>query len=335
MFSSSLLVAAAAAAAFVVAAADAADKGFDHSGQHCTDVSTWGPKEEVDEPVTKCNTMMPPIEKKCYSRAIEVCLDVPNVFCEMKTFPVCKTFMDLDLKYEITKMTNDPIPWCPLECTRLKKNVTHVVEDLECANKTKQACTTKWVVDPVSGQKKWAGNTDCRDVTWRVCEKAKKNKVIEVPYTVCGASTDCETTMQAENVTLARKGMRQECTAEAAYTCSATLRKQCKSQTVTECREEKTADLCVKSGVMRRWKQTKNHLVHCYLDDVGVEPGTRFQGDRRLQEAVARDVDLSAGAAAKKLAPPHVAKEDEAGNILPDPLAPGAPLGRLGRQKQF
>ena len=46
----------------------------------------------------------------------------------------------------------------------------------KCENVTRQDCVTKWEVR-TGGRKVWAGNEDCKPVTWMKCELVPVNKL--------------------------------------------------------------------------------------------------------------------------------------------------------------
>ena len=45
----------------------------------------------------------------------------------------------------------------------------HIKLEPRCRNVTKQDCVTKWELNS-QGRKVWAGNEECRPVTWQKCE---------------------------------------------------------------------------------------------------------------------------------------------------------------------
>lgn len=324
----------AVAASLLLAAAagrDAAEAAatFDESAQHCTDISEWGDPQHVNEAVWKCNGIKEPFEKECVPKTIQKCIDVPQTKCTKKFSTVCKTFMDEQMDYQITTMSEGPEMWCPLKCTSTTKMETIQFIKTVCKEAKKQACITKWEVN-AQGQKVWAGNDQCREVTWQVCNPENQTKIIEMPYTTCVRSTtDCKTTMQAKNVTQTKMIMRQECTVEAAYTCVTTPIQECENVTVVECSDTFTGDVCTPTGVQTKWIQKKKHLVHCYLDDEGGKPE--------------RDVEISDLEKEKKLGNEATLKLlNDPRNVLLDPLTtpqPDAmnatmPAGRRRRRRR-
>ena len=60
---------------------------------------------------------------------------------------------------------------------------THNKTVYECRNVTKQHCTSLWKVE--DGKKVWAGNDDCKDVTWEECDAVPVKVEWEVPYMDC------------------------------------------------------------------------------------------------------------------------------------------------------
>ena len=53
-----------------------------------------------------------------------------------------------------------------------------------CRNVTRQNCITKWEIDS-EGNKVWAGNEDCEDVTWQECTLIDRTIDFTVPKVDC------------------------------------------------------------------------------------------------------------------------------------------------------
>merc|ERR1712037_982167 len=74
-----------------------------------------------------------------------------------------------------------------------------------CTTVTKEQCDSKWVVNEF-GEKVWAGNENCKDVTWEDCKLESIPHPIVVPaYTAkcqAAAFADCSTNYVQECVEL-------------------------------------------------------------------------------------------------------------------------------------
>ena len=57
-----------------------------------------------------------------------------------------------------------------------------------CENVTKQHCDTKWVLN-AAGEKVWAGNENCKEVTWEDCSLQPRNVTTEVETYDCTEAT--------------------------------------------------------------------------------------------------------------------------------------------------
>ena len=53
-----------------------------------------------------------------------------------------------------------------------------------CENVTKQHCDTKWALN-AAGEKVWAGNENCKEVTWEDCSLQPRNVTTEVETYDC------------------------------------------------------------------------------------------------------------------------------------------------------
>merc|ERR1719264_767039 len=69
-------------------------------------------------------------------------------------------------------------------CTESTEIVQHTKTAPECKNVTRQNCITKWEIDS-NGNKVWAGNEDCEDVTWQECKPVTSTKCASITYQEC------------------------------------------------------------------------------------------------------------------------------------------------------
>ena len=71
------------------------------------------------------------------------------------------------------------LPWCEIK----DKWVEHNKTKYDCQNVTKQHCTSLWKIE--NGEKVWAGNDDCKDVTWEECKPVVYPSKLKVPWSFC------------------------------------------------------------------------------------------------------------------------------------------------------
>merc|ERR1712242_344083 len=116
---------------------------------NCVDISHYG---EVEYNTT--TTQMCGYKKNTYCQPRE-CQETPST----------QTVSDDSLELE---------NFIPQECHPGAVKILSETKKLpECHNVTKQQCDSKWEVD-ATGQKVWAGNENCRDVTWEDCKLVDK-----------------------------------------------------------------------------------------------------------------------------------------------------------------
>jgi len=70
-----------------------------------------------------------------------------------------------------------------------KETITEMKKMPVCRNVTKQQCDTKWVVNE-QGEKVWAGNENCEEVTWEDCTLEDKVITQEVDVWECNPSPE-------------------------------------------------------------------------------------------------------------------------------------------------
>ena len=115
---------------------------------------------------------------------------------------------------------------------------TDVLEDhnktrYTCENVTRQQCTSLWKV--VNGEKVWAGNDDCRDVTWEECKPQTVSVQWLVPQMNCTAQVHTFLTFQ--NQTNILKTEEEKCRVEKRTVCERVNRKACSMINLRNCTE--------------------------------------------------------------------------------------------------
>ena len=115
---------------------------------------------------------------------------------------------------------------------------TEVVEDhnktrYNCENVTRQQCTSLWKM--VNGEKVWAGNDDCRDVTWEECSPVIKTVPMAVAQMVCDSVP--VNYFDYENTTNPRMADSLDCTVDKRVVCSPVTSSKCADITYTKCEE--------------------------------------------------------------------------------------------------
>ena len=115
---------------------------------------------------------------------------------------------------------------------------TEVLEDhnktrYHCQNVTRQQCASLWKI--INGEKVWAGNEDCRDVTWEECKPQTVSVKWLVPQMNCTDQTYTYLTFQNQTTTL--KTEEEKCKVEKRTVCERVTRKSCSMIDLKNCSE--------------------------------------------------------------------------------------------------
>ena len=121
------------------------------------------------------------------------------------------------------------LPWCD----QIEVMESHNKTKYECRNVTKQHCTSLWRV--VKGEKVWAGNDDCRNVTWEECKPTIHAVRWMVPKMNCTPEVFTYLTFQNQTTTV--KMDEETCTLEKRAVCERVQRSACGIIDVRNCSE--------------------------------------------------------------------------------------------------
>ena len=156
------------------------------STDNCIDISRYGEMEFNETIAELCSYKF---QTTCIKRSQEVCQDVPVHECEVIGFPDCE---DQEIIEPVRDDTLDIGEYHPIDCQPSPQ--PHILTEVKmmavCQNITKQQCDTKWVINEL-GEKVWAGNENCQDVTWEDCSLQPRNVTTEVD------TYDCKETEKA------------------------------------------------------------------------------------------------------------------------------------------
>ena len=129
-----------------------------------------------------------------------------------------------------------------------------------CVNVTKQQCDTKWVIK-YDGEKVWAGNENCRDVTWEDCTLEEREVTIEVPTYDCAPAQNPILFQTVEHKPAKVTVIRRECKPVAQPVCKVTTQRKCEEVEWEDC-EENVDPHCVDT-LFKIPYQEYNHLIRC------------------------------------------------------------------------
>ena len=152
----------------------------------------------------------------------------------------------------------------PINCRPhpVPQTLTEVKMMPVCQNITKQHCDTKWVLN-AAGEKVWAGNENCKDVTWEDCSLQPRNVDTEVETFDCTEAPDA---IQYQTVAVNEVEVplfSRTCKAVAKPVCTVTTARQCETVEWEDCEDNVLAN-CFDS-LFRVPSQEYNHLLRCTL----------------------------------------------------------------------
>jgi hypothetical protein len=132
-----------------------------------------------------------------------------------------------------------------------------------CRNVTQQQCESKWVVNDL-GEKVWAGNENCQDVTWEECSLEDYVVPIEVPVWRCADDRQL-TYSQAVFETVEVTAYASTCRAVASPVCTTVTRQECVDLAYEECADH-VVPRCQKGLSIQVPYQTFDHRLKCLFD---------------------------------------------------------------------
>ena len=205
--------------------------GHHHDDGHeenCVDISRYG---EVEYNVTTSSVCTYRKTKVCNKKTASACVAVPVTECEVTGYAACakvpftRTFPDT---------TTTLKSFLPKKCAQSGyQTLIEYHTKPVCHEVTKQQCDTKWVID-AAGEKVWAGNENCADVTLEDCRLEEVANPVSVPIYKCEDDTPIYYSQPAFSE-VEVTGYRSECTASAFPTCTTSTVQRCTEVEYDEC----------------------------------------------------------------------------------------------------
>ena len=224
--------------------------------QNCVDISRYGELQFNESAVELCNYKL---QTKCARRSQEVCRDVPVHQCEVVGYADCD---DQETSQPARDDSLDIGEYHPIDCQPSPQ--PHVLTEVKmmaaCENVTKQQCDTKWVLNQ-AGEKVWAGNENCKDVTWEDCSLQPRNVTTEVQTYDCTEADEAILFQTVVHTNIEVKLFSRTCRAVAKPVCTVTTERQCQTVEWEDC-EDVLLPNCFKS-LFRVPYQDYNHLLRC------------------------------------------------------------------------
>jgi len=163
----------------------AGDHHGDGHDDNCVDISKYGPVQYNE---TRADVCTYKTVTECTPRSQEVCVTVPITECEVVGYTDCQNTPTTSIVKDDSLETHQ---FVKQDCvvSDEKEIITEMKKMPVCRNVTKQQCDTKWVVND-QGEKVWAGNENCQEVTWEDCTLEDRVITQEVDVWECNPSPD-------------------------------------------------------------------------------------------------------------------------------------------------
>lgn len=260
--------------------------------QICTDASYWTDLKYKTEAHTCC---LSKVSIDCSEEVKRVCIPVEKMVCEIVGWSDCKM---TPCPVTVSRPEPELHEFVEKECKMVPHNISHVKILPKCETATKRICTTLWDRD-AEGNPVWAGEDDCKEVSWLDCHDEEVDSVIETIKSEC-ADLDPVTYKTCTNATTEEIHMCTECEVKAARDCHAESTISCVDVTVKSCKPVSIDD-CSPTD-FRIPGQEFVHQDKCLFDQFGAahhgdDHGAAHHGDDRddvllEEEVVAEEIGI-------------------------------------------
>ena len=173
------------------------------------------------------------LDRICYPRSEELCLDVPMTECKLEAGYTCQREEENNtLRCDTTVEKHLTVKDCVQDRF---ETLQKIQKTPECKNVTKVNCDSRWIINE-NGQKVFDKNQNCRDYTWEKCELVDKLvDETQVPVHTC---TDREVTyLVPEKVEEEVTSYSKECETMAGASCEVFTTTECTTVEWTDCEE--------------------------------------------------------------------------------------------------
>ena len=242
-----------------LAAAGRVPRSGDHHGDghddNCVDISQYGPVQYNESSTEICSYK---IYKTCTKQSREVCITVPVIDCHVVGYTECE---NIPTTHAVRDDSMENEGFIPQNCviSNDKKILSEVKKMPVCKTVSKQQCDSKWVINE-QGEKVWAGNENCQEVTWEDCTLEDKIVTQEVDVWDCTPGETIEYQTAIIN-TVDTTTTDTVCTPIANPVCNQRSEEQCTTVEWDECFDTITPR-CI-TGYFKIPYQEFDHRLRC------------------------------------------------------------------------
>ena len=233
--------------------------GGNHHGdgheENCVDISSYS---EIQYNTSTADLCTFKVRRSCQTKTSPACVQIPIQECKANAYPDCKSVPFTQIMKDDASNTKT---FVGKECHETgSQTLFETHQKPVCETVEKEQCDSKWVVNEF-GEKVWAGNENCQQVTWEDCKLVDVQTPISVPQYTC-------TDLPAVTYTLPSyaevevTGYRTECVPAANADCQTNYVQECTDLEYEEC-QDIIEPLCFSQMMVQIPYQTYDHRLKC------------------------------------------------------------------------
>ena len=227
--------------------------GEEGHDDNCVDLSRY---LEVEYNETEVNLCTHSITRSCKPKTETVCQEVAETSCEVESTVSCENIPTVHTVHDDTALE---LTYQEKVCTPRLTQLTETKKMPVCKSVTKEQCDSKWVINS-AGEKVWAGNENCKEVTWQDCKLEMVEVAQDVQVFDCvdgGVIEYTQPKVSEVEVTC----YEQRCEASLYPVCRQTLVEKCAEVTCEEC-SDKVETKCFPASFKEPF-QRYDHRLRC------------------------------------------------------------------------
>ena len=241
-----------------VATIDTDDAAREGINDNCVDISNYGPVVYNETALELCTYRM---ITQCVKKSKEVCVNVPKLTCKFETHVDCEDKQNIEL---VNDDITDFAEFLPQICQPGEPKVlTEMKHQPVCVNVTRQQCDSHWVTT-AQGDQVWAGNENCRNVTWEDCSLQLKPVTTQVETFNCTPAELPVVFATVVNREIEVTRVTRQCQPVAKPWCETTNVEECGTVEWDDC-DDILLPSCYKN-LFRIPYQEYNHLLRCNVE---------------------------------------------------------------------